>query len=148
MLNSIPANCVIIKERGILLLGESGSGKSDLTLRLIDRGARLVADDQVLLVEENHILTAAAPRKIAGLLELRGIGIITLPYDTSIPLTLAVQLMHRDSIERLPPPQDWTFLGVSLPLFQVDARDASAPVKIETALQALLDGRFHAGVLS
>ena len=91
----IHASCVAFRGKGVLLLGKSGAGKSDLALRLIDGGARLVADDRCELFLRHGKLCARAPQTIAGLLAVRGIGIIALPYAKSVAVGLAVQLGGR-----------------------------------------------------
>jgi len=147
MLN-LPASCVALEGSGVLLLGESGSGKSDLALRLIHAGAVLVADDQVMVEDVIGKLRASCAPHILGLLELRGIGILTLPYQKSAPLTMVVQLTPRESIERLPAVQNYDCLGHSIPLIYVDAHDASAAARVSMTLQALLSGHIKAGVIS
>ena len=82
------ATTVLVDGTGVLLRGPSGSGKSDLALRLIDGGARLVADDQTALAVENGVLVAHPPRSIAGRLEVRGLGIVTVPWAPSAPIGL------------------------------------------------------------
>ena len=113
----------------VLLLGPSGSGKSDLLLRLLRTGFRLVADDQVLV--EHGI--ARAPAALAGLLEVHGLGIFRLPYVTSAPLRLAVQL--GTAAARLPEPALHPVLN--LPLINLDPALASAPDRVILALDAL-----------
>jgi HPr kinase/phosphorylase len=112
----------------VLLLGPPGAGKSDLGLRLIDRGWVLVADDQVLL----NGTDASAPPTIAGLIEVRGIGIVRLPYRGSVPVRLAVQL--EPPIARLPAPATWTHGELALPLVRIDPRAPAAPLLVELAL--------------
>ena len=126
--------------RGILLTGAPGSGKSDLALRLIDRGWRLVADDQTFLWRSGPALYAALPsamgRNISGLIEVRGFGISTTPKP---PLALArIQLIcdcRQSAPERLPAPDPHPLLGVSLPRMVVDTRPASTVLLVETALR-------------
>src|SRR3546814_17418763 len=82
----VHATCIAIDGRGILLRGPSGSGKSDLALRLIDGGALLVADDQVILTEADGELTASAPATTAGRMEVRGIGVVDMPHLPQVGL--------------------------------------------------------------
>src|ERR687898_3364772 len=77
------ATCVELSGTGVVLLGASGCGKSDLALRLIDRGARLVADDLVTVERHGRRLIARAPEAIAGLMEVRGLGIMRLDHCRS-----------------------------------------------------------------
>lgn len=117
-----------------MLLGESGSGKSDLALRLIDRGAQLVSDDQVRLYRRDNAAFASSPDTIKGLLELRGIGIIKLPYKEDMPLSLVVRLTGRQDIERLPEQEFYDCLGIRIPLIRLYPFDISSPIKIEMML--------------
>jgi serine kinase of HPr protein (carbohydrate metabolism regulator) len=132
----IHASCVSVNNKAILLLGESGSGKSDLALRLIDGGAQLVADDYTELSLQNNILTAAPPQKLEGLIEARGIGILTLPFIRDVAVKLAVKLVPRADVERLPESHFFdcpTFSNCNLqkiPLLYLSAHDASTPAKI------------------
>lgn len=130
------ASCVAVGGKGVLLLGSSGSGKSDLALRLIDRGARLVADDQVLLHRRKNQVIASAPLKLKGLLEVRGVGIVKLPAVSSVPVAMAVKLVPRGKVERLPEPQVFDCLGRELPLHCLHAFDRSAEAKIRICLGA------------
>lgn len=129
------ASCVAIDGSGILLRGSSGAGKSDLALRLTDEGARLVADDQVELVrEEDHVL-ASAPAKLAGMLEVRGLGIVRLPPLAKVPLLLVVDLGAADAIERMPEPTTTQLLGIGLVLVHLDPFAASATAKLRLAVR-------------
>ncbi len=131
------ATCVEVSARGVLLLGRSGSGKSDLALRLIDRGARLVADDQVLVERSGRGLLGRAPAGLFGLIEVHGVGIIRLPARPSVPLALAVQLDRSRRIPRLPPAgQTLCLLDLELPLVRLDPRSPSAPAVIRLTLGA------------
>ncbi len=123
------ASCATRDGHGVLLLGPSGSGKSDLLLRLIDRGFALVADDQVE-VEDG---VARAPAALAGLVEVRGLGILRLPCVASARLALAVVLGEG---ERLPEPARDPCLG--LPSVSLDPWPASAPLRVSLALDCAL----------
>src|SRR5882757_5718665 len=96
---NIHASCVALRGRGVLLLGPSGSGKSDLALRLIDEGATLVADDRTILFVKDDALHARAPASIRGMLEIRGLGIVALPARAqvkSVKIALVVRLGRED----------------------------------------------------
>jgi HPr kinase/phosphorylase len=124
---------VDLEGRGVLILGPSGSGKSDLALRLIDGGAVLVADDQTELAAEDGRLVARPPAAIAGLLEVRGVGIARVAYRARTVLTTVVDLVPSDAVERLPGPDFAQFLGISLPLFRLFAFEGSTPAKVRLA---------------
>lgn len=133
----VHATAVAVERRGVLLLGPSGSGKSDLALRLIDGGGRLIADDQVVLTRVQDRLIATAPPTLAGRIEARGIGILTLDGAQlwrRMPLALAVELTSPERIERLPEPATRDFLGIALPSIRLAPFEASAPAKLRLAL--------------
>ena len=126
-----------------LIIGPSGAGKSDLALRclalaptpLIPAAAQLVADDRVLITLADGRLRVSPPETIAGRLEVRGVGIVTVPYARSAELVLIAELAAPQAIDRLPdPPLRRDFLGVSLPVVQIAAFTASAPLKLLLAL--------------
>jgi|SRR5690348_5027742 len=122
---------------GILLRGPSGSGKSDLALRLIDEGGRLVADDQTELRLSDDDISMTAPAAIAGRMEVRGIGILRVPTVAAAPLRLVVDLVPSAAIERLPEWQSCDYLERRFPLIQLAPFEASAPAKLRLALRAL-----------
>lgn len=130
--SSLHGTAVVVGGRGVLLLGPSASGKSDLALRLIDRGAVLLADDYVLVSALDGELHLAAPPAIAGLLELRGVGLLRLPFVDSGTARLLVDLARPP--ERLPEPGTTGLHGVYLPRIGLRAFEASAPLKVERAL--------------
>lgn len=130
----VHATTVEIDGHAVLLRGASGSGKSDLALRLIDGGAVLVADDQTELVAEGGRLFAGVPAAIAGLLEVRGLGILRVAHRDRVPLALVVELVPTREVERLPEPQSAVFLGVTVPLARLHAFEASAAAKVRLAI--------------
>jgi HPr kinase/phosphorylase len=132
----VHATAVAIKGRALLLRGPSGSGKSDLALRLIDAGARLVADDQSELWRRGDSVIVRAPATIAGLLEVRGVGLFRLDALAEAPLALIVDLVPPDAVERLPARQTATILGVVLPLIAAAPFEASAAAKLRLTLHA------------
>ena len=143
------ATCVALEHQGVLLLGASASGKSDLALRMIERGAVLVADDQVELTVDPYGAWATAPKRLRGLLEVRGIGILQLPYQRQIPVQLAVELLPPDApMERLPEPRYFEILGRRIPLIAMHALVPSAPTKILFALRAMAEGNCVEGALA
>lgn len=131
-------SCVSIGGRAVLIAGRSGRGKSDLALRLIDRGAALVSDDYTSIRIENGRLLAAAPPNISGKMEARGIGILEFPVETDVPVALCVDLDGK--IERMPAAGETRRLGgVDVPLIHISALEASAPIKVEAALRMIAD---------
>lgn len=131
----IHATCIAIDGAGILLRGASGSGKSDLALRLMDRGAGLVADDQVILTNKDNRIWANPPDTIQGKLEIRGIGIVTVKNLANIPVTLVIDLVARNEVDRMPDPQKTRLCGHVLPVWRLHAFDLSTVIKIETLLR-------------
>lgn len=132
----IHASCVAIDGLGVLLLGPPGAGKSDLALRLLDHGARLVSDDQTELNRQENRLIARAPATLHGLLEVRGIGIVNVEALSEVPVALAIDLVPGDSIERMPEPAKVRLLDFEVPLFRLDPFQASAPAKLRLAVRA------------
>lgn len=137
----VHGTCVALKAgrrwQGVLLRGPSGSGKSDLALRLIDGGARLVADDQTRLLRKGRALVATAPASLKAMMEVRGIGIVTLGRAqvlASVPLRLVVDLVAPQRIERMPEPAQETLEGIELPLLTLAPFEASAAAKLRLAL--------------
>lgn len=134
--------CVAISGTGVLLRGPSGSGKSDLALRLIDAGARLVADDQVELRMIEGTVMASAPASLAGLMEVRGVGILTVPSASAAPLALVVDLVAPEAVERLPDLPWCDVAGGRLPRLSLAPFEASTPAKVRLAVAAAGDGRL------
>jgi RNase adaptor protein for sRNA GlmZ degradation len=139
----VHATCVAIDGAdgplGVLLRGPPGAGKSDLALRLIDRGARLVADDQCELRCQDGAagarLVARAPASIAGVLEVRGLGIMEVPSLAEAPVALVVDLVDPEKVERLPEAATEEILGLELPRVALNAFEAAAPAKLHLALR-------------
>ncbi|MDX6751111.1 HPr kinase/phosphatase C-terminal domain-containing protein [Geminicoccaceae bacterium 1502E] len=127
------ATCVAWLEHGLLLCGPSGSGKSELALRLMEAGALLVADDQVLIERRGDRLHARAPA-LPGHIELRGQGVYRVAWRAETVLHLAVYLEHEGYAERLPEPRIDTILGAGLPAVGLDPRPASAVARLRIVL--------------
>ncbi|WP_174502669.1 HPr kinase/phosphorylase [Acidiphilium sp. C61] len=126
-------SCAALDDDGVLLLGPSGSGKSDLLLRLLDRGFSLVSDDQVSIEGE----FASAPPSLLGIIELRGLGLFKVPATRIARLRLAVQLGNEQ--DRLPFPKRNAELNV--PEIFIDPRLDSAPIKVQWALDTIAGRR-------
>lgn len=122
---------------GVLLRGPSGSGKSDLALRLIDRGATLVADDQYLTRPSRRGLVAYAPEALYGLLEVRGLGILSIPAIKTTILKLVVELVDAGDIARLPEIEFSEVAGEKIHVLKSNAFEQSTPIKIELAVRDL-----------
>jgi serine kinase of HPr protein (carbohydrate metabolism regulator) len=153
-MSNIHASCVILAGAGaifgapptdgVLLLGESGAGKSSAVLRLLAMGAKLVADDRVELFVRNDVLWARPPERLAGLLEARGLGILTLPHEPEARIALAVQLAasaprYPERAEYEPPIR----VGVRPPLVTLAQDDAAVPEKILLAAAAFSSALFR-----
>lgn len=156
---NVHASCVVLGEASwtfgaptdcaVLLLGESGMGKSDLALQLIARGAKLVADDRVDLFLRGEKLWARAPVQLAGLLEVRGLGIVRLPFAAEAQIGLAVLCTDVGAIPRMPEreaysPPETLKLSAELrpPLLRISAAAPSAPAKIVLAAAAFANACF------
>ena len=132
------ATCVSLYGAGLIIRGPSGAGKSDLALRLIDRGARLVADDRVdLLVSDNSVM-ARAPETLAGLLEIRGLGILRVPVLKATVVRLIVDLVNHENVPRFPDRRMTDLIGVDVPAVTLDPFEASAVTKVRLALELTL----------
>lgn len=139
----VHATAIALDGRAALIRGPSGSGKSDLALRCLALGpalnwtrpARLISDDQVSLTRTGDILIAAPPPTIEGQLEVRGIGIISVPFEPQARVELVVDLVDSGQVERMPGEKDAIcLLGVSLPLMRLAPFEASAAIKLVTRL--------------
>jgi serine kinase of HPr protein (carbohydrate metabolism regulator) len=133
---TLHASTVALDGRAVLISGPSGSGKSDLALRLLDRGFCLVSDDQTVVKKDGSSLIASPPPTIAGKLEVRGIGIVEVEQTENVPVALVVELTS--DIQRLPDDsRERPILGVRVPLITIDAMTASAPSKVALALDRM-----------
>jgi HPr kinase/phosphorylase len=131
------ASCVAFADRAILLRGPSGSGKSDLALRLIEAGGQLVADDYVDLEVTNGILMAGPPETIAGRIEARGIGLLALPFQAPVPVRLLVDLVPRNAVERLPEAEYENIEAVAIRRLALYAFDGATVAKLKMFLASL-----------
>ncbi|MGH7029115.1 MAG: HPr kinase/phosphorylase [Stellaceae bacterium] len=140
----VHASAVAIEGEAVLLRGPPGAGKSDLALRLIDGGARLVADDQAMLRRLDDRVLVRAPAVIAGLIEIRGLGIVRVETIEEAPLALIVDLLPLDQIERMPERRVEPVLGLEIRLIALAAFEASAAAKLRLVRSALATGRLPA----
>ncbi|WP_423604197.1 HPr kinase/phosphorylase [Sphingomonas sp. MS122] len=131
---TLHASCVAIDGRAVLIEGRSGEGKSDLALRLIDRGAVLVSDDYTICTRSDGALLGMAPANIAGKIEVRGIGVIDMPHQDRVPVALLVTIL--EDPPRMPEgPKKRRIAGIDIPEVALAALEPSAPVKVELALR-------------
>lgn len=139
-MTKVHATCVEWGGGAVLLRGPPGSGKSDLGLRLIDGGGRLVADDQVQLDVIEGSLVASAPIPIAGKIEIRGVGLIDLPEEKvrEAANVLLIADLADGEVERLPDPEYCTLAGIELPVLKLRPFEASAAAKVRMALEDCL----------
>ena len=133
----IHATLVQMDGKGILLTGKSGSGKSDLALRLIEnRAAKLVADDMVEIFEQNGKIRGNAPKNLSGLLEVRGVGIVKYPCLENVQIDMVVCLKDKpEDVERMPIIAKDIILGLEINKIDLYAKENSAPEKIAAALR-------------
>jgi len=148
----VNGTCVALAGAGVLIRGEPGQGKSDLALRLLHLdgspllpaplAARLVSDDYVELRRRGPALMASPPATIAGRMEVRGVGVISLAHASGVPLRLVVDLVGPEQVERLPEPcgETATLAGVALPRVALYGLEPSAPAKVCAALSLVLQG--------
>ena len=135
-LKRMHSTSVVIDDNGVLILGDSGSGKSDLALRLIDSGATLISDDISICRKNSDNIYLYCPPEIKGLLEVREIGIITVPFVESIKLRLVVNLRSKNN-ERFPKDNSFKILGIKIPLISIEGKNSSAVAKIKVKLNEI-----------
>lgn len=129
------ATIVEVDGTGVLLRGPSGSGKSDLALRLIDGGAVLVSDDYVELTKTEDCLLARAPEALAGKLEVRGVGILKVSSVEECAIAIVVELVESEKVDRLPEPEQTEIAGVNVPVVRLAAFEASTAAKIRALVK-------------
>lgn len=140
----VHATAVAIDGEAVLLRGPPGAGKSDLALRLIDGGACLVADDQAVLRRLGSRVLVRAPSVIAGLIEVRGLGIVRVEAIEEAPLAMIVDLLPPDQIERMPQGRAELVLGLEIRVIELAAFDVSAAAKLRLLQRALAAGPLPA----
>jgi len=132
---------VAIDSQAVILRGPSGSGRSDLALRLIDEGAQLISDEQVELHREGERLLvgipAAMPAELRGVIEARGVGLVAVPHvDRFMPLAWVIDMAGAAEIERMPAAETAEYLGVAAPLLKLDPFAVSATAKLRLAVRS------------
>lgn len=135
---TIHATTVSLDGRGVVLRGPSGSGKSDLAVRLINEGALLVADDQTVLFIEGGRLKAQPPIEIAGKMEIRGVGIIKLGPPAIVPVFLLIDMSDPADVPRMADFAPVELVGQQVPRILLAPFEMSATAKVKLALRALL----------
>lgn len=142
---TVHATAIALGDRAALIRGPSGSGKSDLALRclglapsnLLPKPFKLVSDDRVVLAVRSGSLYAAPPPTIEGLIEVRGVGLIKVPFDTDARVSLIVDLVAPDAVPRLPDSRLTTSVkGIEVPAHTLAAFENSAPLKLALMLQS------------
>ncbi len=128
-----PATCVAVHCRAVLIEGPSGSGKSALALALIDRGAVLIGDDAVTLERAGSALLASPPPRIAGLLEVRNLGLLTFPVGQVVPVALVLRL-DPEAPRFVDAAEAVDVAGASLPMLRLWPGDPLNAIKAELAL--------------
>ena len=137
MSQNIHATCIKAKSKGILLLGDSGTGKSDLALRMITMfSAKLVSDDRTDIRNDSGFIKASSPNILKGMLEVRGVGIVKFEHLKEVKVDLVVCLTN-EKTERMPEKMVYELEGVKIPMFYLNSSDISAPSKIIAMLSLL-----------
>ena len=139
----INGTALAVGNSAVLLRGPSGSGKSDLALRCLfmppatikGEAVRLISDDYILLSRLNDRVVASAPQTIRGQIEVRGLGLYSMPTLDSVDLVLVADLVQRDEVERMPDPLPYEeFLGLAVPVVKMAPFEASAAHKLMMAV--------------
>ena len=135
---TIHATSVVIEVSGVLIVGNSGLGKSDLALRLIDSGATLISDDITICKKVEDSIFLFSPLQTRGLLEVREVGIMTVPYVDNIKLLLIVELVDHE-IERLPSKKIGKFMNLNISKIKIYGKNSSSVAKIKLKLNEIKD---------
>lgn len=135
-MTTVHATTLAINGHGVMLVAPSGAGKSDLALRLIDRGATLVSDDYTEVARNGDTLVATPPSTIVGQMEIRGVGIVAVPFTPSTTVQIVVEL--GDEVERMPDARWRIVAGQQVRAITINPRHASATIKVEYALRQVL----------
>jgi serine kinase of HPr protein (carbohydrate metabolism regulator) len=130
------ATSVAIEDNGVAIFGDPGSGKSDLALRLIDTGATLISDDITVFSKLEKNINLFGIENTKGLLEVREVGIITVPYVEGIKLKLVVRLTDK-VIERIPKKNQINLLGLKFPKLEINGKNSSSVAKVKVKLNEI-----------
>ena len=130
------ATSVAMEDNGVAIFGDPGSGKSDLALRLIDSGATLISDDITVFSKLEKNINLFGIENTKGLLEVREIGIITVPYVEGIKLKLVVRLTDK-VIERIPKKNQINLLGLKFPKLEINGKNSSSVAKVKVKLNEI-----------
>ncbi|MBT5430489.1 MAG: hypothetical protein HOK89_11250 [Rhodospirillaceae bacterium] len=130
----IHSTAISLNGDGILIKGPSGSGKTDLALRLIESGGKLISDDQVIIKKKAKRLFLSSPKKLNGLMQLSGIGIVKADYVQNIPLELVVKLQPYKNLDPFPINKEEIIKDLSIPVLSLYSFAVSATAKIKIAL--------------
>ncbi len=132
----IHSTSIVLDDSGVLIIGDSGSGKSDLALRLIDSGATLISDDITICKKKINGIYLSCPKETKGLLEVREVGIITVPYVEKVKLIMVVRLTDQ-VLQRLPDKDFLKILDIKIPLLLIDGKNPSAVAKVKVKLNEI-----------
>jgi HPr kinase/phosphorylase len=135
-MKTIYGNCIDINGNGIIILGKSGTGKSDITYRLIcNHGAKLVSDDHIIIEKNENELVAKTVENIKGLIEIRNIGIIKTDYLEKTNIKLIIELEEKENLERMPENEFLEINNIKIKKIKLNAFEQSSELKIITALK-------------
>ena len=137
-LKRVHSSAIVLEDNGILIIGDSGSGKSDLALRLIDSGATLISDDITICEKKKNLIYLSAPLETRGLLEVREVGIITVPFVEGIILRMIVKL-EAGGLERIPQKNNYKIFGQKIPMLTINGKNSSSVVKVKVKLNEIQD---------
>ena len=132
----IHGSSIVLEDNGVMITGESGSGKSDLALRMIDTGATLISDDITICKKKLNEIYHFCPTQTKGLIEVREVGIMTVPFVEKIKLRMVVRLTD-ENLDRLPKIKFIKILGIKIPFLKMDGKNISAVAKIKVKLNEI-----------
>lgn len=129
---TLPAACVVLGGRAVLIEARDAAARSDLALRLVDRGGSLVAGDQTVCQRQSGQLIACAPSGSGGRIEVPGMGIVQLPHEERAPVSLLIVLV--DTPPHFPEEAKRRLAGIDVPVLTLGAAELAATIKVELAL--------------